>query len=357
MLGYQVSIIKMSSDKKGGTGGKKQNMYGKFASHEPDINIFRYSVIPHEMYDQFNSKLTKGIYKIVHHPCPICGGVEFVNVAISKECFKWGVCKTCGLFQMNGRLRDDDLNMFYESGEYQVICMGNLDDNKHFMLEYKVMSLYFFDVLEKINIPVHELNVLEIGCGSGGILLAFKEKGAIVKGYDLDPHRIEYGRRYISEIEYADAMEFTGEWPDNINLLILSNVLEHLADPQKFMKAVQSKLKNGNIKILIDIPNLDGAFAYSNQTFSDFLHIGHLWYFNSITIERLLNQAGLRIEFIFNRGAAFTIICSKSKVEISNVHNAFWNSISSINYANFTNEPGNVGYQASEAVKEICSSK
>lgn len=79
-------------------------------------------------------------------------------------------------------MRNDDLNIFYESGEYQVICMDGLSDEKHFALEFQVMSLYFFDVLEKINIPVDGLNVMEIGCGSGGILLAFKKKGAKVKG-------------------------------------------------------------------------------------------------------------------------------------------------------------------------------
>ena len=88
--------------------------------------------------------------------------------------------------------------------------------------------------------------------------------------------------------------------------------------------------------MIIDIPNLESCYGYSDS-FSKFLHIGHIWYFNSTTIERLLNQSGLKVDYIFSRKAAFTVVCSKNSENIKNTNNSYWGSISSINYANYIN--------------------
>lgn len=334
----------------------KRDMYGKLVSHNDEVDIFKYSGSSGSLSEQFREKLSSGIYKIYPNSCPVCEGDSFTNVANSHEGFKWGVCNSCGLLQMHARLRNEDLKLFYESGEYQAMCMGSLDDKTHFMLEHKVMSLYFLDIIEKLGLEQNGLSVMEIGCGSGGILYALKENGAIVKGYDLDQHRVEYGRQFLPEIETADAMNNSLEWSEKLDLLILSNMLEHLSDPQEFMRTIHSRIGDRRTRILIDIPNLEGSYAYSPGSFLDFLQISHIWYFSPITIERLLNQAGFRIEFVFNRGAAFTVVCEKADEAIVNTNNAYWNSISSINYANFANDPDNIGRLAKEAMREILNS-
>lgn len=343
-IGYAVHLVKLNP----ASTPSKKPMYGKLVAHDAVVDTFVYSVAGHKANAQFASKLKEGTYQIVSCACPICAGNEFTNIASSKEGFKWGICNSCGLLQITDRMRNEDINSFYESGEYQVICMGGLDDKVHFALEQKVASLYFFDVLEQIGIPVCGLSVMEIGCGSGGILLAFKGKGAKVKGYDIDTYRVEYGRRYLPELECADAMANEVEWPADLRLLIVSNVLEHLTDPQEFMNKIGAKITNSDIKVLIDVPNLDGISEYSDKTL-DFLHIGHLWYFNAITIDRLLNQAGFRVDYIFNRGASFSVICVKADRPIENRNSAFWCSVSAINYANIKNDLGSVSRKAKVA--------
>ena len=141
---------------------------------------------------------------------------------------------------------------------------------------------------------------------------------------------------FLEELEVADALALKTSEFKEYNYILLSNILEHLTDPLVFLSKLSQQLENDEIKVIIDIPNLETCYGYSDL-FGKFLHIGHIWYFNSTTIKRLLNQAGIKIDSIFPRKAAFTIICSKSSEQVTNTNNSYWNSISSINYSNYIN--------------------
>jgi SAM-dependent methyltransferase len=281
------------------------------------------------LVNSFKTKL--GIaYQLSSYDCPACLSNKFTDVAKSKEGFRWEICTCCGLLQLHTRLSGDDLNSFYETGEYHQVCMGGLNDQDHFDLERYLMSIPLEYCLYKVLGDIKNKSILEIGCGSGGILYSLKNDGMLVKGYDLDPDRIAYGQKYISEIFLGDAMEVLGR--DNYDVLMLSNVLEHLHAPDAFLVELRKHVK-GNELIIIDVPNIDGCAQYGVK-FTDFLHIGHLWYFSPVTLERLLNSTGFSVKYVLNRGAAMTIVCMPSDV-IKNDNNAHLNVISSINFANY----------------------
>ena len=233
--------------------------------------------------------------------------------------------------------------------------MGGLDDDRHFNLEYKVMALHFFALFEKLNFTCSGKTILEIGCGSGGILKAFKEKGASVKGYDLDQERINAGLRNISEVESGDALGFDKDL-SRYDLILLSNVLEHLFDPYRFLINLHGKLIQYSrlFMIVIDVPNLEGAHEYGS-CFRDFLNIGHLWYFTTMSLERLLNNAGFKVDAVFNRGAAMTLVCYPVRELIPNTNNSFSLSIGSINYANYKNDNNNSNRRAEHIMKSVCA--
>lgn len=357
---FGYDLVKLSKNQTGAKG----KTHGPLLAHHVQIDIFQHAektVSNNQIIEQFKTKLLNKTYQIESFACPICEQSAFTDVAWSNENFRWGICQECGLLQNYQRLLPTHLNQFYESGEYQVICMNNLDDDIHYQIEYQVNALCFIDVFQQLNIDISNKHILEIGCGSGGILRALQDKGAHVYGFDIDPHRIEAGKKYIKDLYVQDAMSQDFPLPPHVDFIILSNILEHLNDPCSFLKTLWNNLqKLGDraalkTRILIDVPNLETVSHYSQPSFLGFLHIAHLWYFNSITLERLLNQAGFAIDAIFSREASFTLIAKPLDAPPINHSNAYWNSISSINFSNYLNEDENLQTKAQQKLQDIFS--
>jgi len=306
-------------------------------NHQYEVDIYQYCSLNDEVIVNFKEKLKTNKYKIVLHPCPICGNdSKWLNVAYSKEGFTWAICQECGLLQNNNRFLQSDLNSFYKTGEYHRLCMGNLPNDKHFELYSKVGGRSLLLDLELFNYDIKDKRILDIGCGPGATLLALKNAGAIVKGYDIDNERIEYGKQFIGEIECRDAFDSSIDF-NGYDLIVINGVLEHLYNPQDFLNKLSKKIISASTNVIIHVPNLEFCFAYSDVSFLKFLHIGHIWYFTSISIERCLNSAGFQIENIVPRSANMGILCSKSPTPIVNRQNSYRLSVNAINFANLRN--------------------
>jgi len=212
--------------------------------------------------------------------------------------------------------------------------MAGASDANLFELEYTIMSKYIIEAMEAVDIDLQGKTILELGCGSGGILLALKDRGAKVIEVDFDEGAIKYGKQHLDNLHCGDAHDYLKNV--NYDVILLSNVLEHLNKPLDFLLDLSRNIDTQHTKILIDVPNLMGAHAYSDH-FNKFLHIAHIWYFTPTTLGQLLGLAGFSIDFVFDRGAAMTVICSKvTRDKSSDTKNnaSFILSASAINYAN-----------------------
>lgn len=97
--------------------------------------------------------------------------------------------------------------------------------------------------------------VLDIGCGIGAVAYDVAEKvGAYVVGIDLNPANIAQARQRYAHpgVEYrvGDALQ---ELPDDpFDVVILSNVLEHLPERPAFLRRVQEVARPS--RFLIRVP-------------------------------------------------------------------------------------------------------
>ena len=98
------------------------------------------------------------------------------------------------------------------------------------------------------------MNVLEIGCGEGGNLKPFLDRGCCCVGVDFSTNKIEQGREFyathpqvlklqlISENIY-DSKEFDSSF----DLIILRDVIEHIHDQDKFFGLMKTLLAPNGI--------------------------------------------------------------------------------------------------------------
>lgn len=155
-------------------------------------------------------------------------------------------------------------------------------------------------------VPQHSI-VLDIGCASGVVAKALKTKECRIYGYDHyrpTEHNIEiFEKFYLIDID-RDTLEL----PTNkhqIDTILLLDVIEHLSQPEKFIRSLREQVLPQQPRIIITTGNvafflmriflLFGQFNYGRRGILDFTH-KRLFTFASL--KSLLIAEGYEIEEI-----------------------------------------------------------
>lgn len=101
------------------------------------------------------------------------------------------------------------------------------------------------------------MQVLEIGCGEGGVLKAFINKGCVGVGVELDESRLVNARDWLKDDIASNKIQFISkdiyqvnpsvEFPSLFDIIVLKDVIEHIHDQKKLMGWMQQFLKPGGV--------------------------------------------------------------------------------------------------------------
>ncbi len=99
------------------------------------------------------------------------------------------------------------------------------------------------------------MRVLEIGCGDGGNLVPFAQRGCEVTGVDLSPSRIDTARQCFADLglqgTFLAADIFTvKELERQFDLIICHDVLEHIPDKQTFVENMVKYARPGGVAFM-----------------------------------------------------------------------------------------------------------
>lgn len=110
---------------------------------------------------------------------------------------------------------------------------------------------YLIPFIEQVKKVTSDTRVLEIGCGMGGNLLPFVERGCRVTGVDLGRDRIENAAKMLKadenpriELICADIFTLTS-LKGLFDLIIVHDVIEHIPDKDRFFEFVREFMKPG----------------------------------------------------------------------------------------------------------------
>lgn len=150
--------------------------------------------------------------------------------------------------------------------------------------------------------PLAGKAVLDLGCGTGAHMRAFQREGASVVGVTLSPVEARSGRAAGLDIVLAD---LTRQLPfvsaGRFDLVVLSHVLEHCADPGALLRAARNLL-TANGLIALAVPSvthypvrlrlLRGDWTYGDTGILDWTH---LRFFSLPGIRAVIHREGVRI--------------------------------------------------------------
>lgn len=155
--------------------------------------------------------------------------------------------------------------------------------------------------------------VLELGCASGYMSQALKNKGCYVIGVEYDTELAKLARKQCDCLIQGDldiidlSQELQGE---QFDVIIVADVLEHLRDPKRILEQIKYLLKQ-NAFVVGSVPNiahisvslalLKGDFDYRPLGILD---EGHKRFFTRRSLEHMLEESGYRLDNVSRTNAA-----------------------------------------------------
>jgi SAM-dependent methyltransferase len=246
-------------------------------------------------FDAFCDALENGYLNQVDVSCPVCGSDEFQLIATKDRVgldVMTVLCLDCPTMYSRKRLDEPSLELFY-SEFYRGMYGGIESPTKDWFDQQSRIGQKVLEWLDEVGITkptMDGLQVVDVGTGAGGLLHPFLKRGASVTGIDQDEKFLDFGRSMgikmirggierLREIEGAD-------------LIILKDVLEHLANQRDALKVIRSCLSPSG-HCFIQVPGLQSlnALGYQNDLLR-YLQIAHVVHFTEESLVYLVESAG-----------------------------------------------------------------
>jgi 2-polyprenyl-3-methyl-5-hydroxy-6-metoxy-1,4-benzoquinol methylase len=134
--------------------------------------------------------------------------------------------------------------------------------------------------------------LLEIGCGLGYLLAAFKQDGWDVLGVEPYLQACRYAHDQLG-VEAKHAILETAELPEeSFDVVLLNHVIEHVENPLGTLRAVNRVLKPGG-HFVIETPRYDTlSFKLLGRRERSINCVGHIYFFTTQTLKNLYEAAG-----------------------------------------------------------------
>jgi SAM-dependent methyltransferase len=138
--------------------------------------------------------------------------------------------------------------------------------------------------------------ILDVGCGSGGFLLALREAGWSCEGVEVDGQAVAAahtaGLLDVREGDLTAVDLLVGSY----DVVRFWHVLEHVRSPAEQLRAARRLLRPGGT-LLIGVPNARSLLARTAGDAWYYLDVPrHLWHFDRSSLARTVEGAGFAVE-------------------------------------------------------------
>jgi SAM-dependent methyltransferase len=167
------------------------------------------------------------------------------------------------------------------------------------LVTFLLRALYRASVRKWTRLFSHPGAALEIGCGAGLMLEAFRELGWQVMGIERNEAMAEHARSTYGLHVVSTGIAELPRAP-TFDLIIMFHVLEHLADPLTMLRECAARLTPAG-RVVLAVPNAESWQArFAGVVWPHLDPPRHLIHFSPESLESALQKAGMRTrEFSF----------------------------------------------------------
>lgn len=228
-------------------------------------------------------------------PCPICSGKDTVQELTLNQ-FNVLRCVSCGV-QFSYPQPDDETLASIYSENYFLNDREGIPSSEVNRLKRETARLYV-DKLLSIQNGNAGSRLLEIGCGTGDFLIEAQARGFEVSGLEVSAHAAAVANMRLGAAAVSHGHLESISMPEAaFDIIVFSDVVEHVRDPKLFLSLVHRCLRPGG-SVFIVTPSTDSWSRKLMRRYWMEYKIEHLFYFNQRSLDLLLRQTGFRdIEF------------------------------------------------------------
>jgi 2-polyprenyl-3-methyl-5-hydroxy-6-metoxy-1,4-benzoquinol methylase len=249
--------------------------------------------------------------------CPVCSS-RHLHYAFTLKAHRVVRCNECALMMLNPQPSDEVLESIYGSDYF--VFSDNAQDRLHTDELKRSTANRYLDQFLSEDENLANKSLLEIGCGSGDFLVAAASKGLSVVGVEYSPYACQTTKQKLAgndvkfeiiqgDISTVNEISHFGKY----DYVVFCDVIEHVRDPQYFVKIVNKLLKPGG-GFFCAVPSLDSWSAKLLKTNWMEFKLEHLFYFNTSNLKSLFFQGGF---------SDFSIIPSKKTLSIDYIAGHF----------------------------------
>lgn len=201
-------------------------------------------------------------------------------------------CNDCGLVYINPRILFPVEQIKTNVRKYSTEDLEQITDDRLSCYELQ-------EDLERIISHKSTGLFLEIGCATGGFLHLASKKGFHTKGVEPVPQQADYAKKKydldVVQGYVGDPRQSVKLPKEEFDVVVLLAVIEHVLDVHEVIRAVARCLRKGGI-LYLTTPDVSSLLAHLKGPNWDMYDIcWHHQFFNYKTLQRLLNEHGLKI--------------------------------------------------------------
>jgi SAM-dependent methyltransferase len=212
-------------------------------------------------------------------------------------------CKACDVGFMRRAMRPEEVAEAYDLAAYYTHGRSHFPDVPERLIDRILVKLAFLtdrgrmmDAAWLAELQPGATRLLDIGCGGGDFISTLAAPGRTLFGVEPDPkaREVATARGITVEAGTAEAVP-PGIAARSFDLILMTHVLEHCADPAHALRNVRSLLAPGG-GFYCEVPNCAALHFQTYGEISEMLDVPrHVHFFTPRSLRRLMEQAGLEV--------------------------------------------------------------
>lgn len=224
--------------------------------------------------------------------CKVCGSGSITKRFSIFETRSICKCNGCMVEFLDPQLNDEELTKLYSETYYTPWGLAGSAENE----ALKRMKIATFNLrLDLVQTFVPKGKLLDVGCATGYLLEAAKEKGFDVYGVEFSEYSSQLAKQKFGNEKIHNGILETSPFATNFfDVITMFDLIEHVRIPQVVLEKAKSLLSDNGV-IMISTPDT-GSTSHSLMG-KKWTHykLEHFFYFNKASMNLAADRSGLKV--------------------------------------------------------------